>query len=261
MHAQLVFTKRGFGTILLAMCGLFFTLIWPGGLCARELNDPLIKAAKNGDAEILQTLISKGANVNARDECNNTVLGWAVSGDHSDCAALLLKKGADVNTKSFKGLPPLHVATYNNNSRMVKLLLANGANVNAKDPYQMTALMGAIYINSLKLVEILIESGSDVNAKNHLGQTTLFIAEDSGLTKIAQKLKASGAIASEGSLAGTIERTDQGIVLSADNGNTYIVKGKDLSEMIGQTVKVTGTLAEGLSGKTLNLTSVEPDQK
>ena len=74
-------------------------------------------------------------------------------------------------------------------------------------------------------------------------------------------LAATGAIANDQSVTGTIEKTDQGIVISADNGDTYIVMGKDLSDMVGQTVKATGTLAEGQSGKTLTVISIEPVSK
>ena len=55
---------------------------------------------------------------------------------------------------------------------------------------------------------------------------------------------ATGAMAGGQSITGMVEKTDQGIVISADNGDTYIVAGKDLSGMVGQTVKATGTLAE-----------------
>jgi hypothetical protein len=72
---------------------------------------------------------------------------------------------------------------------------------------------------------------------------------------------ATGAIANDESVTGTIEKTDHGIVISADNGDSYIVMGKDLSEMIGQTVKATGTLAESQEGKTLTVISIEPAQE
>ncbi len=71
-------------------------------------------------------------------------------------------------------------------------------------------------------------------------------------------LAATGAIAEDNSITGTVEKTDQGIVISADDGATYIVMGKDLTEMVGKTVKATGTLAEGKSGKILTVISVEP---
>lgn len=71
-------------------------------------------------------------------------------------------------------------------------------------------------------------------------------------------LAATGAIAGSKSVTGTIEKTDQGIVISADDGDSYIVMGKDLSDMVGQMVKATGTLSEGQAGKTLTVISVEP---
>ena len=70
-------------------------------------------------------------------------------------------------------------------------------------------------------------------------------------------MAATGAIAGDNSITGTVEKTDQGIVISADDGATYIVMGKDLTEMVGDTVKATGTLAEGKSGKILTVISVE----
>ena len=69
---------------------------------------------------------------------------------------------------------------------------------------------------------------------------------------------ATGAIAADDSITGTVEQTDNGIVISADDGDQYIVMGKDLSSMVGKTVKATGTLAEGKSGKILTVISVEP---
>jgi hypothetical protein len=71
-------------------------------------------------------------------------------------------------------------------------------------------------------------------------------------------LAATGAIAADDSITGTVEQTDNGIVISADNGDQYIVMGEDLTDMIGKTVKATGTLAEGKSGKILTVISVEP---
>jgi hypothetical protein len=71
----------------------------------------------------------------------------------------------------------------------------------------------------------------------------------------------TGAIAEDGSVTGKVEQTDSGIVISADDGTTYSVMGADLTEMIGQTVKATGTLAESESGKVLTVVSVEPVQE
>ncbi|MGD8835838.1 MAG: DUF5818 domain-containing protein [Desulfobacteraceae bacterium] len=71
-------------------------------------------------------------------------------------------------------------------------------------------------------------------------------------------MAATGAIAGESSVTGTVQNTDNGIVISADDGSTYNVMGADLSEFVGKTVKATGTLDEGASGKVLTVVSVEP---
>ena len=48
-------------------------------------------------------------------------------------------------------------------------------------------------------------------------------------------LSVAGAMAAdEQTISGTIEKGDQGIVLTADDGQTYMVEGKDLSAMVGK---------------------------
>lgn len=71
----------------------------------------------------------------------------------------------------------------------------------------------------------------------------------------------SNTVAGEASITGTVEKTDKGVVISADDGNTYNVMGADLTEMIGKPVKATGTLTDSADGKVLTVISVEPVQK
>jgi hypothetical protein len=74
-------------------------------------------------------------------------------------------------------------------------------------------------------------------------------------------MTATGAIAGESSVTGTVEKTDAGIVIAGDDGATYNVAGADLSKLVGKTIKATGTLEEGPAGKILTVVSVEPAQK
>ena len=68
----------------------------------------------------------------------------------------------------------------------------------------------------------------------------------------------TGALAAEETITGYIERNDDGkIVLSADNGETLMVKGQDLSGMVGKSVQVTGTLEESDDGKSIMVNAVE----
>lgn len=60
-------------------------------------------------------------------------------------------------------------------------------------------------------------------------------------------------------LTGTVEQTDDGIVLATDMGN-YKVMGQDLSDMVGKTVKVTGAVEESQGELTISVLSVAEAQ-
>jgi hypothetical protein len=81
------------------------------------------------------------------------------------------------------------------------------------------------------------------------------------LMLIVGLMAATGAIAGDSSVTGTIEKADSGLVIKGDDGATYNIAGADLSNLVGQTIKATGTLEEGPTGKTLTVTSIEPAQK
>lgn len=64
------------------------------------------------------------------------------------------------------------------------------------------------------------------------------------------------AVASEVSITGTVQQTEEGLVITADD-EIYIITGQDLSEMVGKNVKVTGIISESEAGKVINVMSVE----
>lgn len=59
------------------------------------LNEQLMEAASNGDLVRLKALLSKGADVNARDQIGSTPLIVASFRGKTDVVKLLLEKGAD----------------------------------------------------------------------------------------------------------------------------------------------------------------------
>lgn len=68
---------------------------------------------------------------------------------------------------------------------------------------------------------------------------------------------ASVALADQDTLTGTLERTADGIILSADDGHQFAVSGQDVSSLVGKEVKATGTVVEDVTGMVINITKVE----
>jgi hypothetical protein len=58
-------------------------------------------------------------------------------------------------------------------------------------------------------------------------------------------------------IGGKVAQTEAGLAIITDSA-TYRVSGKDLSDMVGKTVRVTGVIAEGDGGHVIQVMSVKP---
>lgn len=67
-----------------------------------------------------------------------------------------------------------------------------------------------------------------------------------------------GSVTAEDSVTGTIHQSDSGeVMIKAEDGADYMVMGADISEMVGKTVKATGTLSEEGDVKVIEVMSME----
>lgn len=64
----------------------------------------------------------------------------------------------------------------------------------------------------------------------------------------------------EETIAGAVVKTDKGLVIEADDGN-YLIKGKDLSKMVGKLVEITGIITESEKGDSIEVKSFEEIQE
>ncbi len=157
---------------------------------------PLHYAAQYGHKEIVQLLISKGANVKAKTDDGRTPLHSAAAKEHKDIAELLIEKGADVNAKSNKGKTPLHWATgtgWQGGDEITELLISKGADVNAKDyKYNWTPLHNAAREGRKETIRILISNGADINTQTIGGDTPLDSPMRNNNQKIVDLLRKYG---------------------------------------------------------------------
>ena len=110
-----------------------------------------------------------------------------------DQVQLLISQGADVNEKNRMGWTPLHTAIRNRRQALIEPLIAKGADVNAKDNSGQTPLHVAVYIGQKDAVELLIAKGADVNIMGGRGDNALSLAKKRGNTEIIDLLLKHGA--------------------------------------------------------------------
>ncbi|PCG97779.1 Hypothetical protein PENO1_061500 [Penicillium occitanis (nom. inval.)] len=154
------------------------------------------------DYRIAQSLISKGANINALNGAGSPPLFMAIARRREPFARQLLDAGADVNIYNkdkvsalalackigypnfiyqligagcdVQGLPSnpsLHIAVLNRNQGIAQFLLDRGANVNQQNEYGTT-----LHVTQCgEMAEILLAYGADVDAQDADGDTPLML--------------------------------------------------------------------------------------
>ena len=107
----------------------------------KDINDDLIIAAIKGKKDEVMILLSKGANINHRDNRGMTALVYVLQNGYVEVAELLIEKGADVNAKNIKDWTPLIIVSKNGNLKIAERLIEEGANIYVKDNFNETVLI------------------------------------------------------------------------------------------------------------------------
>ena len=185
--------------ITLLISGLFFPVF----------ADPINDAARKGDLAGVQQLLNANANIETRDNEENTPLICATQYGHLDVVKLLLERGAQIEAVDEEERTPLMMAVKYGHIEIVMLFLDHGAKLETKAYSNATALLfacgaydysgwddkpeGKVRSNKIKILEMLLMRGANINVKDKYGKTPLGVALDSEESEIARILRKHGA--------------------------------------------------------------------
>ena len=126
----------------------------------------LIMASANGRLQLVQKLLSHGADVNAARNDGITPLYIAAERGHLDVVQFLIANGADVNAARNDGTTPLWIAARNDGTTPLHMATKSG------------------WDSKIKVIKELLNCGADVSIADKNGAKPLAYAKDYATAKI-----------------------------------------------------------------------------
>jgi len=177
----------------------------------RDSDTVLMVASGSDSLRSIELLLNAGADIRGTNERGQTALMKAVAVDQRygpetrlPMIDLLIKKGSNINARDNDGRSALHYSVVQymseaggivSHKQIVQLLLDQGADVQAKDLQGNTALLltAGVSRGPLDIVRLLLARGIDANAQNTKGLSSLMTASDRGRMDVVQLLLENGA--------------------------------------------------------------------
>ncbi|MEN6624158.1 MAG: ankyrin repeat domain-containing protein [Smithella sp.] len=173
-------------------CNTFFLFLFLFYACAYLHSVTLVFA---GDASDEQVFLKFGVDVNKKDESGYTQLMRAAREGNLNLVKNLIQAGAEINARDTNGMNALLYAFEYNHFEICSFLIDKGADKEAKLPTGRTLLISAIWDTAnLEAVKMLIGKGFDVNKRDEEGLTVLeYALSRKGGDAIAAELIKNGA--------------------------------------------------------------------
>ncbi|KYP14106.1 ankyrin repeat domain-containing protein [Flavihumibacter sp. CACIAM 22H1] len=165
---------------------------------ANRGNFDVVTMAINNDAptELVKYLINQDGNsVGKKTHDGRIYLHWAASRGNAELVQYLLEKGADINFGDDRGTIPMVYAINNGQTNKAVYEAFFKAGNNPRQKFQQGAnllLLGIAHDKDLVLSDYLVSKGLSYSATDELGRTAVDYAARSGNLELVQKLKAKG---------------------------------------------------------------------
>jgi ankyrin repeat protein len=174
-------------------------------------------AAKQNNGFLCYVLLSRGAELNARNQAGQTALRFALDYGGRQTAQDLLLYHAKWDVKDRDAL--LSDAAGCGLTDFVRELLDRGANIDARDEYGNSPLIRALIRDRGDTAKLLLARGADISIRNAEGGAALLAASGTSYPEIVESLLAKGADAK-------MRRTDKltPLMVAAQRGNLRIME-------------------------------------
>ena len=162
----------------------------------------LMIAASNGDEQMIDLLLERGAGINQRDSEGGTALMYAAQKGRERATDVLLQRGAEIALQDdIDGSTALTHAARAGHAQVADILLRHGAEVDqqrrpppsSKHASNGTALLAAAGAGHDQTVETLLRHGAEIDHQDSSGGAALMIAAINGMLTTVNLLLQHGA--------------------------------------------------------------------
>lgn len=152
------------------------------------LSTPLQQACNSGHSSIVSFLLLKGADPRAKDSLGRNSLLFAVCSPCTEVVQVLLKKEVSlIDSKDYIGRSALHYAIFNPHPRQVDIartLLEAGMNVDTPDNELKTPLHHACESSKPRGIRILLKWGANTQSHDKSGKTPVDLASNQSIKQL-----------------------------------------------------------------------------
>lgn len=174
----------------------------------------LLTGSLTGDVEAVVAALDEGARLESRDvRLDLTPLMLSIYRDHAEVLKVLVSKGANLNARNPRGQTPLMMLASGGQLDLVSYLLQSGAEIDARDELGNTALLWATYWGHREVIARLLAAQADASAVNDDGNNALHLIALGGVANQTRKLLKKPVYSMSGRLQASVKDLDTSLFL------------------------------------------------